>query len=116
MEAIGEGVPMICWPFQGDQPTNAAHVVDIGVAYELFEIRGGAPGLKTIYRTGKAPEGTVDSLRREAAEVLDKAFGEDGEQKRAKMQLLRADVMQGWTENGPAKRAVETFLDSLQAH
>lgn len=89
-------------------------MVNIDVAYELFEIRSGESGLKTIYRIGKAPEGTVEALRPEASDVIAKAFGEDGERKRAKMQQLKTAVMQAWTENGPAKVALESFLDSLQ--
>ena len=106
----------ICWPFNADQPFNAAHLVNIDVAYELFEIRDGESGLKPIYRTGKAPEGTVEALRREASEVLEKAFGDDGARKRAKMEQLKSAVMQAWTESGASKVALESFLDSLQAY
>ena len=80
--------------------------------YELLEVCTGEHGLKTIYRTGKAPEGTVDAMRREMTDVLTKASGEDGEKKRAKMQVLQSSVMQAWAENGPAKLAMESFLDS----
>ena len=97
----------------GDQPLIALHLVNIGVAYELLEVRTGEHGLKTIYRTGKAPEGTVDAIRREMIDVLTKALGEDGEKKRAKLQELRHAVMQAWTENGPSKLAMESFLDSM---
>lgn len=70
-------------------------------AYELMEVRLGN-GLRPLYRTGKQPEGTLESVRREANEVLAKAFGPDGEEKRANMIRLKERFEQAWSENGSA--------------
>ena len=54
----------ICWPFLGDQPYIALHAsANLNVAYELFEVRSG-PGRGPVHRLGRAPEGTVDAVRR----------------------------------------------------
>ena len=84
----------------------------LDVAYELLEIRSG-DGLRTIYRTGKTPAGTVEAVRVEVAEVLDKAFGEDGRRKRENLARFREKCLELWKEGGAARRATEEFLDSL---
>lgn len=132
LEAVSSGVPVyvlsllqyltqvtdqtsysIAWPFQADQPANAVSLTEKhDVAYELFEVRIGN-GLKTIYRTGKTPVGTLDALRAEAHEVLDKAFGEDGARKRANMKELQAKVHSAWDKGGSADVDMEKLLDTL---
>ena len=103
----------IFWPFTGDQPLNAIHYTDnLQIGYELLEVRSGH-GLKPIYRTGYTPKGTIEAVKAEAREVLAKAFGEDGAQKRARLQELRKKVTSEWEDGGSSKRDVCTFLDSL---
>ncbi|KAI5117418.1 hypothetical protein M0805_004050, partial [Coniferiporia weirii] len=101
MEALTEGIPLICWPFEGDQPINAANIsVTHGAGYELFEVRTGH-GLRPLHRLGGgAPEGTIAAVRREAAEVFTKARGEDGAEKRANAQRLAKAFAQYWEEGG----------------
>ena len=70
-------------------------------------------GLKPIYRTGKAPVGTLDAVRAEAHEVLDKAFGEDGQRKRANAQKLKERINAAWDVDGPAYIDMQDFLDRL---
>ncbi|KAI0745365.1 UDP-Glycosyltransferase/glycogen phosphorylase [Earliella scabrosa] len=112
-EAISAGVPQIFWPFTGDQPLNAIHYTDnLQIGYELLEVRSGH-GLKPIYRTGYTPKGTIEAVKAEAREVLAKAFGEDGAQKRARLQELRKKVTSEWEEGGSSKRDVCALLDSL---
>ncbi|EKM54549.1 glycosyltransferase family 1 protein [Phanerochaete carnosa HHB-10118-sp] len=115
-ESIHAGIPMICWPFGGDQPLNAIHLTEnLDVAYELFEVRTGESGLKPIYRTGKAPTGTLEAVREEAITVLGKAFGEDGVKKRANIQRLREASLKLWKEGGEAHVAAEQLLDWISA-
>ncbi|KAI0745368.1 UDP-Glycosyltransferase/glycogen phosphorylase [Earliella scabrosa] len=112
-EAISSGVPLILWPFNGDQPLNTVHITDnLQIGYELLEVRTG-DGLKPIYRTGYTPKGTVEAVKAEAREVLTKAFGEDGAKKRAKLEELRKKVISEWEDGGSSKRDVTAFLDSL---
>lgn len=133
MESITAGVPMyvstfslyvmlvadksqfrICWPYSADQPVNSAHLSsNLHIAYELFEVRSGVNGLKPLYRTGKAPVGTIEAVRTEAKDVLTKAFGEDGEIKRANVIAMKKAIASSWEENGASQRDLETFVDSI---
>lgn len=107
--------PSIFWPFIADQPINALNMTyKHHAAYELMEVRLG-DGLRPLHRTGKQPEGTLESVRREANEVLAKAFGPDGEEKRVNMIRLKERFEQAWSENGSAKRELDDFLESLKA-
>lgn len=134
MEAIDSGVPMyvhyvgaicrtaltsislrICWPQIGDQPVNTLHMThNLDIAFELFEVRTGH-GLRPVHRTGITHVGTVDAVRQEANDVLDKAFGGDGERKRANIQKLRESMSNAWSEQGPSRHALEHFLDGCTA-
>ena len=108
------GLFRICWPFSGDQPTNAARLASIlDVAYELFEVRTGEHGLKPIYRLGHAPIGTMNSARDEVRSVLEKAFGEDGAKKRANMKLLQGEFLKAWDEEGLARKDLRRFVSTL---
>ncbi|KAH9895042.1 UDP-Glycosyltransferase/glycogen phosphorylase [Cubamyces lactineus] len=112
-EAIHAGVPMILWPFVGDQPLNAIHLSDtLRVAYELLEVRTGY-GLKQIYRNGCRPVGTLDAVKNEARVVLAKAFGEDGAQKRERLKALTRALDHEWEAGGTSLRDVTAFLNSL---
>lgn len=108
-------VPRICWPFDADQPLLAAQLSETHkVAYELLEVRTEPWGLKPLYRTGKAPTGTLDAVREEARVMLDKAFGEDGMTKRENMKPLQKAILDAWKENGSARKDVERFLASFE--
>lgn len=114
IESVNEGVPLICWPYQADQGTNAAHITfGLGIGYELFEVRSDT-GLRPIHRLGgRSPLGTVEAVRAESAAVLDQAFGEDGKVKRANVEKLQKAVLSAWDENGPATRALQDLVNSL---
>ena len=82
------------------------------ISYELLEVRSGH-GLRSIRRTGYTPTGTLDALRAEARDVLLRAFGEDGKEKRKRLEVLREEVLSEWAEGGATKKDVEAFLDGL---
>ena len=105
----------ICWPFEADQPTNAANVAFVhNVGYELFEVRTGQ-GLLPIHRLGdKTPTGTLEAVRQEATDILTKARGPDGEAKRAKAQLFMEQFARSWEEGGDACEDMNRLLDGLQ--
>ncbi|KAI0638662.1 hypothetical protein C8Q77DRAFT_1092160 [Trametes polyzona] len=113
LECILGGVPMIVWPIIVDQPPNALHLTDnLDIAYELLEVRNGT-GIGPIYRTGRKPLGTIDAVKAEARDVFERAFGEEGEEKRAHLPALREALQGAWADNGVAKRETESFLNSL---
>ncbi|KAI0769592.1 UDP-Glycosyltransferase/glycogen phosphorylase [Trametes elegans] len=112
-ESICAGVPFILWPFHADQPTNVVNVAEVlQVGYELLEVRTGH-GLHPILRNGRKPVGTIDALQAEAREVLAKAYGADGAEKRRRLQVLRNAVSSEWEKDGSATRDVAAFLESL---
>ena len=91
----------ICWPFEADQPVNAAHVSWMhGAGYELFEVRNGS-GLLPIRRLGdKKPTGTVEAVREEFRSVINLAFSYDGDLKRSKAQWFAEQFVRSWEEGG----------------
>lgn len=105
----------ICWPFGGDQPVNTVYLTEkLDVAYELLEVRVGL-GLKPIFRNGKVPTGTIEAVRKEAAQVLDNAFDKDGERKRVNLEKLREVVLGCWEEGGSSKRALDMLVEVISA-
>ncbi|TBU34160.1 hypothetical protein BD311DRAFT_840885 [Dichomitus squalens] len=113
LETIMAGVPTIVWPIIADQPMNATYLSeDLDVAYELIEVRNGT-GAGKIFRNGRVPIATIDAVKAEMGEILDRAFGEDGRRKRENLQRLRKTLQEAWSEHGVARREVEAFLDDL---
>ena len=103
----------ILWPFAADQPANAAYLTDtLHAGYELIEVRTG-PGLLPILRTGRKAVGTVDAIRAEAREVLAKAFGSDGADKRTNVEKLQHAILGEWDEGGAGKADAMAFLENL---
>lgn len=104
----------IAWPYAIDQVTNAVHISSVlNVGYELVEVRSGEMGLKTVYRTGKAPEGTIDAVRREAKTTLELARGSDGAVKRENAQVIKQQLAEAWAEHGPAFQAFKRLLSDV---
>ncbi|EJD00712.1 UDP-Glycosyltransferase/glycogen phosphorylase [Fomitiporia mediterranea MF3/22] len=114
MESLTAGVPLICWPYDADQPMNAANIAFVHKAgYELFEVRNGQ-GLRPVHRLGdKAPEGTLDAVRREVTEVLTKAQSEDGQKRRAKAQWFSREFSRSWELGGLAWVELGRLLEVL---
>lgn len=108
-----ENSSRILWPIFTDQPVNAIHPTDhLDVAYELLEVRHGT-GLGPIFRTGKTPTGTLAAVQEELGKVLECAFGEDGEAKRKRLQVLRTSLDRAWAEDGVARAEAESFMGDL---
>ncbi|RDX55144.1 UDP-Glycosyltransferase/glycogen phosphorylase [Lentinus brumalis] len=113
IETIMAGIPLIVYPIDADQPVNAIHLSEnLNIAYELIEVRNGK-GAGPIYRNGRVPIGTIEAVKSEMREVLERAFGEDGAQKRARLGALRQTLQSAWSDAGAAKRDVKTFLDEI---
>ncbi|THH09130.1 hypothetical protein EW145_g2230 [Phellinidium pouzarii] len=113
LESLMEGVPMICWPFRGDQPCNAMNLTtNLNVAYELFEVRNGVHGLSPLLRLGdRSPSGNVDAVRREALDILKLARGKDGEEKRRNTLRIKSDIIKAWGNNGDCIEELSKMLD-----
>ena len=58
--------------------------------------------------------GTLDALRAEARQVLDKAFGEDGARKRANAGALRNRINAAWDEDGRAAADMKRLFELLE--
>ncbi|EJU04018.1 hypothetical protein DACRYDRAFT_93484, partial [Dacryopinax primogenitus] len=72
-EALSQGVPVIAWPFVGDQPIHARWMTEVlDTAFELLQVRNG-PVKGNAYRGGPAGttlEGTEDTIREEMRNML----------------------------------------------
>ncbi|KIM47087.1 glycosyltransferase family 1 protein [Hebeloma cylindrosporum] len=110
-ESLGSGVPLICWPFDGDQPTTSAHLsCTLKVAFELIEVRTGSNGLKPMLRNGLAAKGTREAVGRELREVIDACRGEAGSELTKNAQKLKWKFQKAWEDGGEAKRELNAFL------
>ncbi|KAI0706807.1 UDP-Glycosyltransferase/glycogen phosphorylase [Cerioporus squamosus] len=95
IETIMAGIPLIVFPIDADQPVNAIHLSE---------------GLILRTSSSKVPVGTIEAVKSEMRNVLEHAFGKDGAQKIARLELLRQTLQSAWSDTGVAKRDVETFL------
>ncbi|RDX55143.1 UDP-Glycosyltransferase/glycogen phosphorylase [Lentinus brumalis] len=113
LETILAGIPTILWPISGDQPANAVYLSEtLDVSFELIEVRHGA-GAGKIYRNGRVPVGTVDAVKAEMRDILERAYGEEGARKRANILSLGKTLQTAWSENGIARGEVEALLDAI---
>ena len=69
--------------------------------------------MKAVHRLGRTPIGTLEAVREEAHDVLDKAFGEDGARKRANIKHLSQKIGKAWDEDGSARRELRQFIATL---
>ncbi|KAL5488485.1 hypothetical protein ACEPAI_6603 [Sanghuangporus weigelae] len=115
MESLTSGVPLICWPYDADQPANAANIASVhGAGYELFEVRNG-DGLRPVHRLGdKAPACSLEAVRQETVDVFTKARGKDGEAKRAKAQWFGEHFAKTWEEGGEGWIELEKIVAGLE--
>ncbi|EIN11483.1 UDP-Glycosyltransferase/glycogen phosphorylase [Punctularia strigosozonata HHB-11173 SS5] len=114
MESLRAGIPMICWPFIGDQPIVSATLsINLNVAYELTEVRTGKSGTRPLHRTGRAPEGSADAVRREFTTILDAMNGPDGQIKRQNAERISKGLLKTCMEGGSGRRAMINLLDGL---
>ncbi|KAF8519861.1 hypothetical protein JB92DRAFT_2897379 [Gautieria morchelliformis] len=108
-EALAQGIPMIAWPLDAEQPANAIHLALIlDVAFEMLEVRTGQ-GLKPLYR-GAHPTGTIEAVTAEARDILQKARGPEGERKRRNAESIRYKWKQDWEEGGDALNSLRKLL------
>ncbi|KAF5345928.1 hypothetical protein D9758_011456 [Tetrapyrgos nigripes] len=117
-EAMICRVPQILWPQTADQPQNAATLtLSHKAGFELIEVRTGENGTRKPYRfkdsePAQLPTFTVEAVRREIREVLQKLKGEEGLLVRKNFERLSREVLTSWDENprGEARESMEMFL------
>lgn len=84
------------------------------MGYELVEVRTGELGLKPLHRFGgQGPEGTVDAVKREIRDTLQKMGGEDGVRRRANAERVMEEIRHSWDEGGVCREALMEFLGSI---
>ncbi|KAJ7628723.1 hypothetical protein FB45DRAFT_1059434 [Roridomyces roridus] len=110
-ESLVNGIPLICWPFEGDQPTAAATLThSLDCAFHLVQVRTGSKGLLPLL-DGRTPVGTRDAVGTELRSVFEECRGETGRRKRANAGRLQCEFAATWEESGDAKRELESFLE-----
>ncbi|KAG6852596.1 hypothetical protein C0991_010721 [Blastosporella zonata] len=111
-ESLGSGVPLICWPFDADQPAAAAHITeDLKAAFELHEVKTNLR-LKPIHRTGTVVQGTREAVGDEIRRVLDACRGKEGAQVRRNAERIKDEFHAAWKEDGAARIALRAFIQN----
>ncbi|KAH9476195.1 UDP-glycosyltransferase 84A1 [Psilocybe cubensis] len=114
IETLGSGIPVICWPFEADQPVAAAHMTEnLKVAFELIEVRTGANGMKPLLRNGRQAKGTREAVGVEIREVIDACRSEKGDELRRNAQAIKAKFAEAWTENGVSRKEFRAFVEKF---
>ncbi|CAE6438722.1 unnamed protein product [Rhizoctonia solani] len=110
-EALVRGVPMIFWPFTGDQPTNSMQIADIhDCGFELLQIRTG-PAKSSAYRKGAEIKivGTDEAVREEMKHILELSKGSKGELQRTNTQILGQVISDSLGPGGSGDAALTKF-------
>lgn len=82
------------------------------MGYELFEVRSGY-GTSPIARLNDyAPTATVDAVRSEFSEILKKALGDDGEEKRKNVREFQRRIAGRWKPDGVCWKEIDRIIDS----
>ncbi|KAI5117590.1 hypothetical protein M0805_004042 [Coniferiporia weirii] len=110
-ESLAEGVPLICWPIMVDQPLSAAQLTRLNVSYGLLEVRTGSYGLRPVHHLGRAPVGTLEALREETRNVITRAFGADGREKRKNAERIKDEISKSWAEGEYCWKEIRGLLD-----
>ncbi|KAJ7904930.1 hypothetical protein B0H13DRAFT_1881517 [Mycena leptocephala] len=109
IESLASGVPMICWPFGGDQPIAAVHLSEnLNVAFHLMEVRTGK-GLQPLHN-GLVPLGTRTAMSAELRLIFDQCRDEVGKEKRRNAERMREKVANAWVAGGPSVVAMNAFF------
>ncbi|KAJ6591295.1 hypothetical protein DFH09DRAFT_1420435, partial [Mycena vulgaris] len=107
-EALSNGIPLICWPFDGDQPAAAAHLTQtLDAAFHLVEVRTGK-GLRPLF-SGQVPRGTREAVGAEFRRTIEECRGAVGERKRKNAGRVRVEFAKAWEEGGTARIAIHIF-------
>jgi len=78
-------------------------------------VRSGEHGTRKLYRFKDAdpkdlPTFTVEAVRREIRDVLNKLKGDEGSMMRKNFEKMSKEFLSGWDKGGEARNSVERFL------
>ena len=97
----------------GDQPANAAYISSVHkLGYELFEVRSGNGTLPIARLDNYAPVATVDAVRSEFNEILEKALGDDGKEKRKNVLEFQQKIAESWMPDGECWKEIDRIVES----
>ncbi|PPQ81811.1 hypothetical protein CVT25_013647 [Psilocybe cyanescens] len=112
METLANGIPVICWPFEADQPAAAAHMTEnLNVAFELVEVRTGENGLKPLLRNRRKAKGTREAVGVEIREVIDACRSAKGDELRKNAQALKIKFAEAWAADGVSRKEFQAFVE-----
>ncbi|QRV81808.1 glycosyltransferase family 1 protein [Ceratobasidium sp. AG-Ba] len=112
-EAIVRNVPIIFWPFAGNQPFNTAQVTaqhDCG--FELLQVRTGAAGDKAY--SGTTVVGTDETVRGEIQNVLEMSKDARGMHQRINVKALGRIIRESISKEGSGDIALEDFGELIE--
>ncbi|KAJ1302255.1 hypothetical protein OPQ81_001074 [Rhizoctonia solani] len=115
-EALVRGVPMIFWPFIGDQPTNSMQIATVNdCGFELLQVRTG-PAKSRAYRSGSEVEivGTDDAVREEMRSILEASKGPRGRHQRTNTRVLGKVIADSLAPSGSGETGLEKFGVALE--
>jgi hypothetical protein len=100
------------WPFGGDQPSNATLMtVTHQAAFELVSVRTGEGARQPCHLAGQIPiDFSIEGVRREVRELLEKLRGSEGAQVRTNAEALAVEMGKGWKRGGEADTQVDELL------
>ncbi|KZO90749.1 glycosyltransferase family 1 protein [Calocera viscosa TUFC12733] len=108
-ESLSQGVPVIAWPFSGDQPQHALWISEVlQSGFELLQVRTGAGAAGPAYRGGGTEiVGTEEAVRGEMERVLGMCQGEEGARRRENAREAQEKIRLGVERGGSADRALD---------
>jgi hypothetical protein len=101
------------WPFSADQPANTELLRGThDAAFDLVSVRAGSRGAQQPLRLkGQPPvDFSIEGVRREVRDLLQKTKGPEGERVRANALRLSNELARSWREGGEASKEVERLL------
>jgi len=109
-ESLASGIPLIFFPFLGDQPVSAVHVTEnLHAGFELFQVRTG-DGLKPLHRNGLTPAGTREAVGIEVRQTIVLCRNEEGREIRSNAEKVKVKLAKAWEEDGSARQEMREFL------
>ncbi|KAF9052531.1 hypothetical protein BDP27DRAFT_1304456 [Rhodocollybia butyracea] len=113
-EAFIHRVPLIFWPFQGDQPYNALRMTHIKAGFELVEVRTGVDGTRIPYKSKELPAFTDASCKAEIKDLVDKLRGNQGSVVRKNFEAMADKIGQAWNvKDGSSRKELNHLFDKF---